>query len=443
MTETMEAPTWVCPAGRIVGWRDDGVVRATGIRYARAGRYEKPVAEPPADRVVEATSWAPACPQAPVPLLDAIIRSPLGNLRFDEHCQHLSVTAPPDARAGDSLPVMVWIHGGSYASGAGDAPSYDPAALVREQRVIVVTVTYRLALFGYLGSGSGTPANLGLLDQLEALRWVQRNIAAFGGDPENVTLFGQSAGADAVTHLMIAHGAEGLFRRAIIQSAPFGVARGREPMTRAMLEEAARIPADLSAADLVAAQPRVLERARPFGLMAAMAFGVQYGLDPLPPEREVEEAWQHAAARIEVLVGYTDREVALYVPGLPALAKLSSIPVLGPLARHVAVKALTRKIYRAGVDQFASRHRRGGGRGYRYEFLWGAPGNPFAAAHASELPLLFGNRAAWEDAPIIAGAPWAEVDRQGRLLREIWARFARTGELTATNLPGLVRIRAI
>ena len=117
-------------------------------------------------------------------------------------------------------PVLVWIHGGSYTSGSGDLAIFDPARLVAENRVIVVSVTYRLGLFGFLATGNGRPANLGLLDQLEAFRWVRRNIAAFGGDPDRVTAFGQSAGGDAIAHLMAVPEAPALFRRAIIQSDP-------------------------------------------------------------------------------------------------------------------------------------------------------------------------------------------------------------------------------
>ncbi len=98
---------------------------------------------------------------------------------------------------GDKRPVMVWIHGGSYVFGAGDAAIYDARALVEEQGVIVVSVTYRLGLLGFLGGSGGRAANVGLLDIIEALRWVKANIAAFGGDTDNITLFGQSAGGDA------------------------------------------------------------------------------------------------------------------------------------------------------------------------------------------------------------------------------------------------------
>ncbi|RAF56753.1 carboxylesterase, partial [Burkholderia multivorans] len=110
-------------------------------------------------------------------------------------------------------PVLVWVHGGAYVTGAGDAEIYDPHTLVDEQHIIVVSVTYRLGVLGYLGQGRPEHSNLGLLDQISALRWVQRNIAAFGGAPDNVTLAGQSAGADACAHLMIAEATDGLFSR--------------------------------------------------------------------------------------------------------------------------------------------------------------------------------------------------------------------------------------
>lgn len=324
--QTTDTPTSQCPAGTIIGRRDGEVVRATGVRYARAARFGEPTAEPPATGPIEATTWAPACPQAEVPLLDAVLHEPMGELSHDEDCQWLSVTAPADVQPGEALPVMVWIHGGSYTSGAGDAPIFDPAALVREQRVVVVAVTYRLGLFGYLGDGHGRPVNLGLLDQIEALRWVQRNIAVFGGDPATVTVFGQSAGGDAVAHLMISAGSGGLFARAIIQSSPIGISRNRARMAATMAREARGIPSGGPASDVVAAEGRVAAKARPFGLRAAMPFGTQYGFHPLPAEDAVDRAWEQVASRVDVLLGCNDREAALFLAAVPALAKVLGVP---------------------------------------------------------------------------------------------------------------------
>ena len=127
---------------------------------------------------------------------------------------------------------MVWLHGGAYVSGGGEAQRYDADELARRGRVVVVRVSYRLGVFGYL-SPSGVD-NLGLRDQILALRWVHDNIGAFGGDPDRVTVFGQSAGADSVLSLMLCGQSTGLFQRAIMQSAPLGVREGRDAMTAAM-----------------------------------------------------------------------------------------------------------------------------------------------------------------------------------------------------------------
>jgi para-nitrobenzyl esterase len=207
-----DAPLFPAPAGLIVGWRDGAVVRATGIRYARAARFGVPVAEPVATAPILALTPAPACPQVADPLLDQILGELFATLRFEEDCLRLSVTIPADYRPDEQLPVIVWVHGGSYVTGAGDLPLYDPTILVSEQRVAFVAVTYRLGLLGFLGTEEGPP-NLGLLDLLLALRWVQRNVATFGGDPRCVTLLGHSSGADAIAQLLLVPDSVDLFRR--------------------------------------------------------------------------------------------------------------------------------------------------------------------------------------------------------------------------------------
>ena len=439
----VEGPRWDVPAGTVLGWRDDGVLRATGVRYATARRFGRPVAEPAAADPIEALSWSPACPQEPVELLDRLLLEPQGTLESDEDCLRVSVTVPERAGPGDALPVMVWIHGGSYMAGAGDAPVFDVGPLAREQDVVVVSVTYRLGLLGYLGGGP-RPANLGLLDQIEALRWVRANIAGFGGDPGNVTLFGQSAGGDAIAHLMIAEGTRGLFRRAIIQSAPLGISRGRAGMNRAMAGAAADLlDPEAPAEQVVAAQARVMRRAAFSGLKAAMPFGAQYGHPPLPPERDLDDAWAAVAPDVEVLIGTTARETALFVSGIPAIARALRLPVIGRRVAERIVGCTGRRVYSDAADEFARRHRRAGGRGYRYVLGWGAPGSRFAGAHMVDLPLLFGTRPSWHGAALIAGAPWAQVEARGRELRGVWAGFARTGEARPVADPGFLQVTEV
>ncbi|MEX5263761.1 MULTISPECIES: carboxylesterase family protein [Kocuria] len=441
----MTTPTraFAPPCGPVRGRVDGDVVRATGIPYATADRFAAPVPVADREEPFDATRPAPACPQAHSPFLTGVLGDTLAGLPRDEHCQRLSVTLPLERGPAERLPVMVWIHGGSYTTGAGDAPIMDPRPLVAEQRVVVVSVTYRLGLFGYLGAGRGRPANLGLLDQLEALRWVRRNIAAFGGDPDRVTVFGQSAGGDAVAHLMAVPGAELLFRRAILQSPPLGIARGRAAMTAAMAGAAGAVTAGTPAAEVVALQAEVEAGASSFGLRGRMPFGTQYGHHPLPAEEGVEAAWDRVAPHIDVLIGHTAEEARLYLPTLPLLHRVTRVPLLGPVLRRAVVGQVTAAVHGRAVRRFAARHARAGGRAHTYLLTWSAPGSPYGSAHTVDLPLLFGDEAAWAGTGLLAGAPWEDVQAHGRRLRRLWAGFARGEPLAdAGAVPGVLRYRA-
>lgn len=430
----MVSPFFDTPAGRIIGWRDGPVIRATGIRYARAVRFQPPTPEPATSVDIDATQWAPACAQADHPFGMGLMKSSVRTLATTEDCLRLSITAPNDTTAGDKRPVMVWIHGGSYVFGAGDAAIYDARALVEEQSVIVVSVTYRLGLLGFLGGSGGRAANVGLLDIIEALRWVKANIAAFGGDTDNITLFGQSAGGDAIAHLMIAEGAQDLFRRAIIQSAPLGISLGRHKMTEAMLKIAARVAHDAPTDDVIAAQAHVVSASEGFGWPASMPFGTQYGHHPLPAEKEVDSAWSRCARRFDVLIGSTAEEGSFFIPIMAPLKRLASLPLLGDTVRRVVVRTITRKVYAVAADRFAKRHARGGGRAYTYKIHWGSKTNRLGATHAIDLPLLFGDEDTWRDADLVSGLSWPEINANARKVRALWSLFARTGSLE----PGLI-----
>lgn len=437
-------PAFSPPCGPVTGWRDGVVVRATGIPYATAARFQPPVSAPDRTEVLAATSPSPACPQAPVPFLDDILGTRYGELPGSEDCQRLSITLPAGLAEDERVPVMVWLHGGSYTSGSGDLAIFDPKALVAENRVIVVSVTYRLGLFGYLAAGTGRPANLGLLDQLAAFRWVQRNISAFGGDPGNVTAFGQSAGGDAVAHLMATPEAPALFRRAIIQSAPLGITRGREKMSAAMGVAARAVTDATPAMEVVAIEGRVSQAARKFGLIAAMPFGTQYGHDPLPPESGIEEAWNAAAPGIEVLIGHTSEEARMFLPRNSVVSRVARVPVLGRAVVKAVNWAVTEAVYGRSARRFARRHARAGGTAYRYVLSWSAPGNVYGAAHTVDLPLLFGDRTTWAGAGLVAGASWEEINAQGRALRAVWARFAAgKGMDRGGGIPGALRCRPV
>lgn len=205
---------------------DDGRVKFwKGIRYAAPPlgdlRFRAP--EPPQrwTEVADATEYGPACPQPVVPRMPLDLGAPLG-----EDCLRVNIWVPADVQPGAGKPVMVWLHGGAYVLGSGSQPLYDGRALAGTGDVIVVTLNYRIGALGFLDLSSfGTwqrpfESNIGLRDVLAGLAWVRDNIAAFGGDPANVTVFGESAGAGLVTTLLACPAAEGLFVRAIAQSSP-------------------------------------------------------------------------------------------------------------------------------------------------------------------------------------------------------------------------------
>ncbi len=437
--------TFECPAGTIIARTDGQVVRATGIRYAQAARFEVPSPQPPADEPIDATSWSPACPQRNGEGIvhDTFGDAALGEMFGDEHAQYVSVTVPVDRRPDEAFPVMVWIHGGSYIIGAADAPCHDPAALVAEQRVIVVSVTYRLGLFGFLGDGINRPANLGLLDVIEALRWVRRNISSFGGDPDAVTVFGESAGGDAVAQLMAADGVAGLFRRAIVQSAPLGITRRRERMHADMFAAAHEVSSAATVDEVLAVQESMmgLKAVLQHGLPAFMSFGPQYGHHPLPPEDEVDAVWESRARDVEVLIGWCSREAAFFTAAIDGVSSLPAVPVVGNRLYECLVQQLTRAIYTSAADRFARRHRRAGGKAAQYVIDWGAADHPLRAVHTVDIPLLFGTPEIWAGAPILAGHDADRAAEDGRTLRRIWADFARDGWTAPADVPGLIRFR--
>ena len=218
-----DAPIAETPAGRLRGESADGLNVFRGIPYARPPvgwrRWRAPEAMERWRRVRDATQFGAACFQ-PV-ARGASIYAPDEFQPMSEDCLFLNIWVPADAR---NAPVLVWIHGGSLVSGAGSEMAYDGTRLA-QQGVIVVTINYRLGALGYLAlpglsaeTHEGVSGNYGLLDQIEALRWVQRNIGAFGGDPRNVTIAGESAGALSVMYLMATPFARGLFSKAISQS---------------------------------------------------------------------------------------------------------------------------------------------------------------------------------------------------------------------------------
>jgi para-nitrobenzyl esterase len=218
-----ERPLVAIETGKVLGTVENGINSFKGIPYATppVGEFRWRPPQPPVawDGVFDASKFGPACPQPSVEGWNGTYAS-----GGKEDCLHLNVYTPE--KRDEKLPVMVWIHGGALISGSSQDPTYTPVNLVKNG-VIIVTLDYRLGKLGYFApqqlideakAKGELVGNYGTMDQIEVLKWVKRNIAAFGGDPDNVTIFGESGGGRSVTWLMVSQAARGLFHKAIAES---------------------------------------------------------------------------------------------------------------------------------------------------------------------------------------------------------------------------------
>lgn len=224
-----------CPAGSVEGTiSDDGQAKFLGIPFATAKRFEAPQPYPKWDGVRDATRYYSRSPQT-----DAMMEGFLGSstIETSEDCLGLNIYTPSIAAAGQK-PVLFWVHGGAYTNGTGSSGWYDGTRLTSHGDVVVVTINYRLGIFGFMGD-----TNCGLLDQIAALNWVRENISAFGGDPQRVTIFGESAGGSSVVALMGSDQTAGLFQAAWAMSPSMGQLRSQQranEIERQILQAAAK-----------------------------------------------------------------------------------------------------------------------------------------------------------------------------------------------------------
>jgi para-nitrobenzyl esterase len=325
----------------------------------------------------------------------------------DEDCLRLSVWTPGcDKR---KRPVVVWLHGGAWQSGGGALAWYDGTRLAVRGDCVVVGVNYRLAALGWLYV-PGQTANVGLLDEEAAVRWVVDNIEHFGGDPANITMMGQSAGGFNIAAMLTR---EPLFSRAILQSASLG--RGfRDPAQAAhlsdvflqatgaqTLEQARALPV----ASLLAAQqaPSVMAALKEEGANRSLFCPVgdtEFFSLPLGP------LMQQAATRADVLLGYTRDEMTAF-PGT---------------ARDLASQQLGEKIFGAPSRQWAHDAHAAGRQAYVFEFAFG-PNPAFGACHCSELPFVFGNLESFDGAAMLQGMAAEQGEYLVEQMQSAWIAF--------------------
>jgi para-nitrobenzyl esterase len=451
-------------AGELRGANENGIAVFRGVPYAAPPvgdlRFLPPQPMPPRQGVRDATSDGPIPPQG---------RSRLAHIMGDferqqsEDCLTLNIWTPaPDAK---KRPVMVWIHGGAFASGAGSLPWYSGERFAANGDIVAVSINYRLGALGFLCLPGVSDGNLGLLDQVAALRFVRDNIAAFGGDPDNVTVVGQSAGAASIAILMTMPDARGLFRRAILQSTPFGrMSRTREDahrIGRRLLEvlglkpeEAGRLKS-LPFAELVKAQGELGRLEKKFADALAPFWPVIDGKVFPGDVRPALEAG--AGAQIDIMVGTTREEMAAFYCVDQEIANADAAAVEGVFAsmfkgghrpyydeiarmRASATNAallgdlMSDAVFRLGSLRMAEWRADQGRPVYVFQFDWQSPAG-FEACHCIEIPFVFNNLPSWTDSPMLRGARPAEMKGLAEAMHGAWIAFIRSGKPDHPRLP--------
>lgn len=426
--------------GVVRGTRDAAVVAFRGIPFASLpARFGVPQPVAVWGAVREASRFGPAPPQS-------------GDLGIDAPVvpgqEWLTVNVwSPDLTGG--LPVMVWIQGGAYTFGTSGLPEYDGRTLARSG-VVLVTFNYRVGLEGF-GHVEDRPANRGLLDQVAALEWVQENIAAFGGDPGRVTIFGQSAGGGSVAALMAMPRAAGLFRRAIAQSVQgtyFTPALAAD-IARACAAELGLEPADLPTVDpwlLSAAGDAVAARMHEYAARWGRAAHGRVMFAPVVDGDVLATTpWQGLSGEVELLVGHTRDEQRLLSALTGELGQVTpaqadeAAEIFGPdPARYRLAFPDPEELYevvrsdwlfRMPSLKLAEAQLKAGGAVHLYELTWNAPGmgGVLGACHGLDVPLVFGNLTAGQPAMLI-GEPTSEAEALSEQMRGAWVTFATTGD---------------
>jgi para-nitrobenzyl esterase len=445
-------------AGRVRGRMENGVAVFRGIPFAAppvgALRFAAPEPAQPWDGVRDAVAFGPAAPQATFP------GSPPAPPEHANSSEWLTLNVwTPDPGA-KKLPVMVWIHGGAYLFGSSADPGTDGGKFAAAG-VVLVSCNYRLGVEGF-AQIAGAPANRGLLDLVAALHWVADNVAAFGGDPANVTVFGESAGAGAISALLAMDRARGLFRRAILQSVPGTVFTPglAADVTRAIADEAG-VPATCEALGaiapmrLVEASMAITGRMRKFPRWGPVRLTdtpfspvVDGEVLPRAPWRALLSG---AAREVELLTGHNRDEYRLFVAMSGRLGNITdedTATVLANFAPSPDGAARYRKTYpdadagalyelvfsdwlfRMPTLHLAQAHAASGGTTFLYELTAVAPGGPdtFRACHALDIPLVFGVWGQGIGAVLTGERPPAEFAAVGDLMRSEWLRFAADGD---------------
>ena len=439
-------------AGKLSGRREGGVTVFRGIPYAAStagpNRFRPPQPVAPWADTRDASRFGPVAPQLPSAMEMLLGQS---EIHTSEDCLSLNVWTPA---TDDRLrPVMVWIHGGAFIFGSGSTPWYDGTRFATAGDTVVVTINYRLGAFGFTHldelTGSG---NVGILDQIAALEWVRDNIEAFGGNPDDVTIFGESAGAMSVGTLLGTPGATGLFHRAILQSGAASFATERTD-ANAVSDRLMATAGVMTVAELVDLPAEALLEAQQKMITATGTLELPFRpvVDgTVLPANPLDTIASGATGDVPILIGTNLDETTLFLVLDPTLAALDESGLIdrattmfgdhgvGAVAHYrrnrpdatlhdVLVAITSDGVFRIPAIRLAEAQVRQGRPVYSYLFTWATPvfGGALRSAHALEIPFVFDNL----DQPGVEFLTGTGDERAAlaTTMHEAWIRFARTG----------------
>jgi len=459
--------------GKVRGYVHNGIYTFKGIPYAKADRFMAPERPKSWQGIRSSMTYGPVCPINPITVNNDEFEFPFNhNWGYSsENCLNLNIWTIKTGD-GEKRPVMVWLHGGGFTGGSSiELPSYDGESLARTGGVVLVSVNHRLNVLGFLdlsdyGEKYKSSSNAGLMDLVAALKWIKENITNFGGDPENITIFGQSGGGAKVTCLMNAPTAKGLFHKGIVESGSYLTGFTEDSVAKrvgaAVLEELGlqpnqidslqKIPYErLNAAGnkaLIKVQQSLKPEERP-------AFGLEWG--PVHdnfflPYQLNDAASAELSKNIPLMVGTTKNEFMPFIPGSRNISMDSARSRLKKQYRDKteAYLAAVKKAYpetikpsdfididfvfRPGaIKQADEKALPGAAPVFMYLFTWQSPvmDSVFKAFHCMELPFVFNNIQRCEE--MTGGGK--EAYGLAQKVSSAWVNFAKTGNPSSKELP--------
>nr|WP_263327272.1 carboxylesterase/lipase family protein [Neobacillus sp. Marseille-Q6967] len=445
--------------GKLQGEQTDGVFAWKGIPYAKPPvgslRFRAPELPDSWEGVRDATLFSPVAPQTQREIME-FFGNDVSNV--NEDCLYLNVWSP--GADDKKRPVMVWIHGGAFVSGSGSSSWYDGASFAAQGDVVVVTINYRLGILGFLHLGQiggeeyATSGNCGILDQVAALKWVQDNIAAFGGDPNNVTVFGESAGAMSIGVLLGFPSAQGLFHKAILQSGAAANVHSSATATKVAVHLLAALQVESTNLSKLEELP-VEKLIQAADLVPPMSLGPV--IDGVSLPKHPQEAIANGSAKdVSILIGTNKDEynifsvfdpewkdadetkvISLFEKTFGSLLPVISKPFADnkPLSQDLFNKLLTISIFTNPAQKLAELQVNQGAPVWMYRFDWETPvfGGALKATHALEIPFVWNTLDKANTENFTGSSP--ERQLLANHMHQAWTNFAHNGNPTTKDFP--------